>query len=354
MADTYPFEWRENSEEDQARRAKCWIGHNSIGVRSVISSPMEVNMPAQFVERNVHTRIWNMKPRPDDVWIITYPKSGTTMGQELLWQMSRGCDVNSEESKAPLFARSPFIALGGLLRECSNQECEQCELSVPPKVPPFWIDPIAHAEGLTGPRIIKSHLPISMLPPTLLEVSKVIVLARNPRDACVSFFHHEKLFPHHGWDHSVPFEEYAKLYLDGKPSAYGDYFVHLKDTLKWSPNKNLKVVWYEDLIADFEAEVKGISEFTGFSVSEDQMKVLKDHMHIDNFRKNDAVNLKPPKGVVPDSVRDNFNFIRKGKVGDGKDLWNNCKDTLNEFNSWIEKNSKGPDGKTIAGMKYVS
>jgi len=122
----------------------------------------------------------------------------------------------------------------------------------------------------------------------------------------------------------------------------------------------LKLLWYEDFIANFEAEVNELLQFTGFTVSEDQMKVLKNHMHIDNFRKNDAVNLnlllraqKPPKGSVPDDVRENFNFIRKGKVGDGKDLWNNCKDTLTKFNSWIEKNSKYPDGKPISGMKYI-
>ena len=39
-------------------------------------------------------------------------------------------------------------------------------------------------------------------------------------------------------------------------------------------------------------------------------------MRIENFRNNDAVNMKPPKGSVPDDVRDNFSFIRKGKVGD--------------------------------------
>ena len=74
-------------------------------------------------------------------------------------------------------------------------------------------------------------------------------------------------------------------------------------------------------------------------------------MRIDNFRKNDAVNMKPPKGIVPDEVREKFNFIRKGKVGDWKDHFK-CPETLKKFNTWIESNSKDADGTLIEGIKY--
>jgi len=88
MDNTYPYEWQENTKEDQDFRTKFWTGHNSIGVHSMFSSPMNLNMPTQFIKTGTHKKIWNMKPRPDDIWIVTYPKCGTTMGQELLWQMS--------------------------------------------------------------------------------------------------------------------------------------------------------------------------------------------------------------------------------------------------------------------------
>jgi len=230
MGRVYPFSWKENTEEEQNRRAKYWTAHNSIAVRSMVSYPMEVNMPAFFVERNVHTRIWDMKPRPDDIWLVTYPKSGTTMAQELLWQMSTGCNVNSEESKKQIYERSPYIEGVGFSRKCCNNECEECEMSDLnlPKLHSFLIDPVVYAEGLKGPRIIKTHLPLSMLPPDLLEVSKVVALARNPKDACVSLYHHVKLFPHHGWDHSAQFEDFANFYMEGRTSYYGNYWVHLK------------------------------------------------------------------------------------------------------------------------------
>ena len=73
-------------------------------------------------------------------------------------------------------------------------------------------------------------------------------------------------------------------------------------------------------------------------MSEEQVQKLSDHCKIDNFKKNDAVNMKPPKGTVPDEVREKFNFIRKGQVGD----WTNHfkdEDTLKEFDQWIDNNN---------------
>ena len=75
-------------------------------------------------------------------------------------------------------------------------------------------------------------------------------------------------------------------------------------------------------------------------------------MHIDNFRKNDAVNFKPAKGTVPDDVRDNFNFIRKGKIGDWENHFTD-ESTLEAFNQWIENNIKDSDGNIIDEIKYT-
>ena len=228
MSVEYPFEWEENSKEDQEYRAKLWTNHNSIAVHSVISSPMNVNMPTPFLTNGIHKKIWNMKPRPDDIWLVTYPKCGTTMTQELLWQMSRGCDVNSEESKTDLTLRSPFLEASGLRGVCTCQGCLIKWHQLPLQVQ----DSIGYAESLTGPRILKCHLPVSMLPPSVLEISKVVLVARNVRDACVSFYHHDNLFNAIKWDESAWFEDYVKFFMDGRPIIGGDYWTHLKVSIQ--------------------------------------------------------------------------------------------------------------------------
>ncbi len=72
---------------------------------------------------------------------------------------------------------------------------------------------------------MKTHLPIDMLPPNLLDLAKVVFVARNPMDCCVSFYHHERLVPKQGF--SGTFDQYAELFRNGR-NPTGDYFYHLK------------------------------------------------------------------------------------------------------------------------------
>ena len=114
------------------------------------------------------------------------------------------------------------------------------------------------------------------------------------------------------------------------------------------------------MIADLPNVIKELANFTGyevimfiillfyffsfwykciiFQVKEDQIEKLVDHCNIEKFKKNDAVNMKPPKGVVPDEVRDNFTFIRKGKVGDWRNFFKD-ESKLKEFDHWIQTNN---------------
>ena len=43
------------------------------------------------------------------------------------------------------------------------------------------------------PRFVNTHLPFSMNNPRLLDVCKVVYVARNPKDACVSYFNFSRL-----------------------------------------------------------------------------------------------------------------------------------------------------------------
>ena len=45
---------------------------------------------------------------------------------------------------------------------------------------------------MARPRMIKSHLPLNLLPDNLLETFKVIYVARNMKDAAVSLYYNLK------------------------------------------------------------------------------------------------------------------------------------------------------------------
>jgi Sulfotransferase domain len=57
---------------------------------------------------NFAQRVKDFKVKPDDVWLISYPKSGTTWCQEMIWLLCNNLDY--ERAKAEfLSSRFPFL-----------------------------------------------------------------------------------------------------------------------------------------------------------------------------------------------------------------------------------------------------
>ena len=150
-----------------------------------------------------HHLVYNMKIREDDVWVVTNPKCGTTWTQEMTWNIMNGVKVDKISEQ--LFERSPFIDLTMI----DNQTLREAE------------DFFAKLETMPSPRTIKSHYPFELLNPQLLDTCKVIYVCRNVKDACVSYFHHNRLFKSFEFDSN--FEVFANLYRDGT-LLQGGYF----------------------------------------------------------------------------------------------------------------------------------
>lgn len=71
-------------------------------------------------------------------------------------------------------------------------------------------------EDEPSPRVLNTHLLLPDLPKDILaKKSRIIYLLRNPKDVCVSHFHHDlglsTLYQYHG-----DWENYFQLWLDGQ------------------------------------------------------------------------------------------------------------------------------------------
>ena len=74
----YPHQWRPLREDEKI--GFCANHPESMYNKQlkVVGDDDQLVMPPGFVERGIHLQLYNMEVRKDDIWIITYPKCGTT------------------------------------------------------------------------------------------------------------------------------------------------------------------------------------------------------------------------------------------------------------------------------------
>ncbi|KAF4524245.1 hypothetical protein B566_EDAN008791 [Ephemera danica] len=168
--------------------------------------------------------------------------------------------------------------------------------------------------AIPGPRFIKSHFPLSLLPANLLDTCKVIYVARNPKDVAVSFYHQNR--------------------------PWTPFWKHLEEGWERRNHPNLKFLFYEDMIKDQANVIRDVARFIGKSMSEEQVNQLIEHLDIANFRHNPAVNFDQANeiGMLKEGVQ---TFVRKGKTGGWREEFT---PELNaRADKWIEENLKNTD-----------
>ena len=280
-------------------------------------------------------RIKSFPVYDDDVWLLTVPKCGTTWMQEILWLVKNHVDKIGAE--ANLFYRFPNLEFEYVLNPASKP--------YPPEETPqddehlreFLHHSCKFADKLPRPRMIKSHLPISLLPDKLLDTAKVIFLARNVKDLAVSYYHHTCLVQK---DTNPAFKEagfsaYVKLYKRGI-IRNGPFLDTMLEAWEKRKEKNMHFVTYEDLKRDLDTELDRLLEFFGEQLAEEERRVLKSRVTLESFRKNKAVN---KERELPHDPTSKERFVRKGMVGDWKNHFD--KDCSQEWDKWIKEKLKG-------------
>ena len=221
------------------------------------------------------------KSRPDDVYIATFLKCGTTWLQQILCIMY---DYPQGQGNT-IVKDSPWI-------EYLTQE---------------------EVDSARSPRVFKTHLKWRWTPKA--EGVKYIYCYRNPKDVAVSYFHHIMAL-NKNYQFEGNFDDFMRdVFLADNAAENGSFFDHVAEWLEQKQDKNIYFLTYEDLSENFEKAVTGIAKFLKVEISNEKMEIMKDKCSFAAMKKDDNVNYNWLNGIVKDP---NANFVRKGKVGDWK------------------------------------
>jgi len=97
----------ERPEDDIARKIDTPLIFNLQKISLKNDSSKYCIMTKLFVDKGFE-RIKNMKVYEDDIWIVTFPKCGTTWAQEMIWMIGNDLDYDAS-AKLNLGLRFPFL-----------------------------------------------------------------------------------------------------------------------------------------------------------------------------------------------------------------------------------------------------
>lgn len=250
---------------------------------------------------NILERIKEFEYLPGDVLLATYPKTGTTWAQELLWLLCNDGDLEKAKTTGML-ERFPHM-----------------ELSAGPDGPHF-IDGIAK---LSGTRTIKSHLPARFFPKVLSDnKQKVVVVVRNPKDTLVSLFHFYRMNVCLG-NFAGSWDDFFSLYEQGH-MYFGDFFDWYMAWWQYKDRENVLFISYEDMKKDLKKVIKEVSAFLEKDLAESTIDNMVHHLGFDQMKKNNTTNYRD----APILKQEISPFMRKGVIGDWANYFSQAQSDL--------------------------
>lgn len=140
---------------------------------------------------------------------------------------------------------------------------------------------VKNIDKMRGQRFIKTHLPANLLPAELwTSKAKIIYVARNPKDAAISNYHHHKgMYGYQG-----NFLDYLQGFLDGH-LIYGSYYDHVYEFYELAKRcPNIYFNTYEDMKYDMMRVLRETTEFLGKAYRIEQLAELDKHLRFDNMK----------------------------------------------------------------------
>jgi hydroxyjasmonate sulfotransferase len=249
----------------------------------------------------VHARFG---PRPDDVFLASFPKLGTT------WLKALAFAVLTRDRHPPSDPEHP-------LRRGSPHECVrflEMSLALTNKGDVFAAFP--------SPHVLATHLPYSLLPERIATCGRVVYVCRDPKDALVSgwLFTQRKsnmLASSDTQATTYTLETAFKLFCDGV-SVWGPQWRHVLGYWEASRRYPDRVLFlrYEEMLRDPAGNARRLSAFLGrpFSGEEEVAGAVDDVAELCSLDRLRRVTTAR-RGVTELGI-ESGSFFQKGAAGD--------------------------------------
>lgn len=215
-----------------------------------------------------------LKVRADDVFVLSYPRSGNTWTRFLL---------------ASLLSARDDVSF----------------LNIEKRIPDIYVNPELRLRLMRRPRILKSHERFDA------RYRRIIYLVRDPRDVLVSFYNYQIMMNRLSDQHSVA--DYTTRFLAGGV-PFGSWEDHVQGWLTpWEGHDDFLLVRYEDLCREPVSQLKGIASFLGLARDQAALEAAVARCTADAMRKLEVEQWrrwKPLRLKRPDRL-----FVRAAAAG---------------------------------------
>jgi hypothetical protein len=269
----------------------------------------------------IRFKYFEFVPEQSDIFIVSYPRSGTTWLQMIVYQLMT-------DDAAITFSHVSEV--------------------MPWLEQRIWTNAFGAISCRTGPRrVFKSHLPYG---PGFLTIPKgpckYIYIARDGRDVAMSFYRfYESHLRFQG-----SFDEFFHLFMRGKVQ-FGSWFKHVAGWRAAREQPNVLFLSYEEMSKDLLGAIGRIALFCGFEVTHDELERVASRSTFEFMKHHEAkfdhlTELQLRLGIRPGQ------FLRRGELGHGENALNEAQAAAfeNAFAKWFEQGrssvtGSGPTGK---------
>jgi len=219
---------------------------------------------------------------PDDVFLVSYGRSGSTWVRFLIGNL--------------VYEDDPVTFL-----------------NVESRIPDIYVFPDRVLLRQPRPRILKSHESFDP------RYKRIIYVVRDPRDVAVSLYHY--VLKRGGIGEDCPLDEFVKPFVAGSPKviSWGTWGEHVTSWLSTrSGHDGLLLIRYEDLQADPKQGLKRVAAWLKIGGDDERLTRAVELSSMDRMKHLERQQSR--QWVETKGTRQDKTFVRSGRAGEWRSV----------------------------------